>query len=259
MAEHDRVLDRDARDRGCEHGEEEGRGVPEVGPAVAVRRRSPGGSRGRDASRRCWRGRCRADARSAGPSPSCRMSRTSPMMCGPGRSEGSRSQDTASCPRARKASRTTPENSQATRTRMAVTRRPACAGASGRSGSGSASAPEPLGLHRGEAAAVAVEHRVAPGLGLPALDDHVDIRRVESPSRRAARRSRSAAISVCRCRRTGRAEPAARARVADRAPTRSTGFMRRMQVVASRAVDRPDVALVAAHRTVVTSRPPASP
>ena len=41
---------------------------------------------------------------------------TSPWMCGPGFSLGNRSHDTASCPRAMKASRTIPENSHATRT-----------------------------------------------------------------------------------------------------------------------------------------------
>lgn len=51
--------------------------------------------------------------------PSERWSRILPSMCGPGCSEGSRSQDTASWPRALNASRTTPENSHATSTLMA--------------------------------------------------------------------------------------------------------------------------------------------
>ena len=122
VPEHDRVLDRDPRDR--RRRAWRGRTPPHARgwPSGRRRRRSPAGSRGRDASRRCWRGRCTAGARSAGPSRRRRTSRTSPMMCGPGRSEGSRSQDTASWPRARKASRTTPENSQATRMRMGGSR-----------------------------------------------------------------------------------------------------------------------------------------
>ena len=161
VPEHDRVLDRDARDRrprACR-----GRTPPHARgwPSGRRRRRSPGGSRGRDASRRCWRGRCTAGARSAGPSRRRRWSRTSPTTCGPGRSLGSRSHDTASWPRARKASRTTPENSQATRTRMSSR-----CGRLGRAlrgvGSQLGVRPEPLGLQRGEAAAVAVERGPRP-------------------------------------------------------------------------------------------------
>lgn len=51
--------------------------------------------------------------------PSPKTSHTSPRRCLPGRSEGSRSQLQASCPCAAKASRTIPENSQATSTRTA--------------------------------------------------------------------------------------------------------------------------------------------
>ena len=53
-----------------------------------------------------------------------RCARTSPSMCGPGASDGMRSQDTALCPRARKASRMRPENSHAIRT--FIRRRPQC-------------------------------------------------------------------------------------------------------------------------------------
>src|SRR5262252_6072418 len=48
--------------------------------------------------------------------PQVTASSTSPKMCGPSRSVASKSHDHALCPRARKASRTTPENSQPTRT-----------------------------------------------------------------------------------------------------------------------------------------------
>src|SRR5262245_5436312 len=47
--------------------------------------------------------------------PTCRISDTSPWMCNPDASEGSRSQLQASCPSAWNASRTHPENSHATR------------------------------------------------------------------------------------------------------------------------------------------------
>ena len=119
VPEHDRVLDRDPRDRRREHGEEERRRMPEVGPAVAAGAVLPAAADVEMLRPAVARGRCTAGGAISRSQPSCRTSRTSPTMCGPARSDGSRSQDTASCPRARKASRTTPENSQATRTRMA--------------------------------------------------------------------------------------------------------------------------------------------
>ena len=97
------------------------------------------------------------------------------MMCGPGRSDGSRSQDTASCPRARKASRTTPENSQATRTRMTDHASDRLARTLRGLGLRLRLCAQPFRLHRGEAAAFAIEDRLAPRLGLPAFDGHIDI------------------------------------------------------------------------------------